>query len=109
MTDTTYAAKLAAVSTIADLIALNASQTVDLPAPDDVTDPAESRAVRAMSLVSALAPYAKGCGTETDDFETAITDLVGDLRHLADALGVDFRQVIWRSSRYYREELKAAS
>ncbi|BCN86208.1 hypothetical protein [Prescottella equi] len=35
MTDTTYAAKLAAVSTIADLIALNASQAVDLPAPDD--------------------------------------------------------------------------
>ena len=42
-------------------------------------------------------------------FAAKLRQTITDLRHLADALAVGFFQVSWCSSRYYREELKAAS
>lgn len=105
MTIATYGPALKGVRTIADLIALDGSLGRNLPRDPEVRDAAELLAVRAMRVVPAVVPFARGCGTETGDFETAITDLVGELRHLADHLGVDFRRVVSRSARYHREEL----
>lgn len=53
-------------------------------------DPAELLAVRAIRVVPAVVPFARGCGTATGDFEAAITDLAGELRHLADHLSLEF-------------------
>ena len=44
------------------------------------------------------------CGTATDEFEVQIADLVGDLHHLADALGVMWPSVLARAEDYHREE-----
>lgn len=102
----TYAAQLAQIRMLPDVVAY-AARCEDLPRPDmDVTDPAESSAVRALSVVSALAPYAEG---SADDFETAISDLVADVRHLAKHRGVDWAAVDRNSEARYLEELPDAS
>lgn len=101
---TTYAAKLEHVRSVADLIGLDDAQRDALPGWDESADPAESCAVRAMRAVSAVAPYAKGCGSVVDDLESVLCDLVGDLRHLADHLGIAWADVERRSGRYHREE-----
>lgn len=105
----TYTDQLAQFRTLADLVSYVEADNDDLPRPEvDVTDPAESRAVRALSVVPALVPYVEG-GEPGDDFESAISDLVGDLRHLADHLGVEWEAVTARSAKYHAEESTLAS
>lgn len=101
----TFAAQIAEIRTAAQLVAYVNADSDDLPRPEvDVTDPIESRAVRALSVVPALIPYVEEAESD-GNFESAISDLVGDLRHLADHLGVDWDAVDRRAAKYYREEL----
>lgn len=58
--------------------------------------------MRALSVVPALIPYVEEAEPD-DNFEAVVSDLVGDLRHLADHLGVDWDAVDRRASKYYRE------
>ncbi|WP_064257590.1 hypothetical protein [Rhodococcus sp. HS-D2] len=66
---------------------------------------AESAAWRAMSALPALLPYIDG---ECDDFESALADLLADLRHLADLLGVDWGEAEYRGQGYHGEEAVAS-
>ncbi|WP_404316299.1 hypothetical protein [Prescottella equi] len=106
MTIATYGPALERTRTIPALTALNASLGRNLPRDAEVRDRAELLAVRAMRVIPTVLPFTRGCAS--DDFETALTDLVGDLRHLADHLGVDFRRVVSRSARAHREEVAGA-
>ncbi|MBP1054027.1 hypothetical protein J6397_28105 [Rhodococcus qingshengii] len=100
---TSYTAKLAAITTVSALLAYDALGE-DLPRPEvDVTGHAESAAVRALSVVSAVAPYAEAADDDAD-FETPISDLVANLRHLAAALGVDWDAVNRHAAGHYAEE-----
>jgi hypothetical protein len=40
-----------------------------------------------------------------EDLETQLSDLLGDLQHLADALGVDWDEAVRRGNRFYGEEI----
>lgn len=42
--------------------------------------------------------------TDQTDLETTMSDLVGDLRHLADAEGIDFLQLLLRADSMYQQE-----
>lgn len=54
-----------------------------------------------------LKAYAQRTGTATqEELATVITDLLGDLRHLCDATGVDFEEVSEAAERMYRDELE---
>jgi len=44
-------------------------------------------------------------GARVDD-ETALADIVGDLRHVADKLGADWDEVLRRAEDYYGEETR---
>ena len=77
---------------------IDAATCADLPdkADGDFTDgstPAEIAADnlrRATSAATAVKAYATATGSIQDTPRSMIGDLVGDLRHLCDALGLDF-------------------
>lgn len=46
-----------------------------------------------------------GGSSLTEDAATAATDLLSDLRHLFDALGVDWEQAVASAEGYYRDEI----
>jgi hypothetical protein len=48
---------------------------------------------------------APGNGSLTEEVETAATDLLSDLRHLFDALGVDWEAAVSSSDDHYRGEI----
>ena len=57
----TFAAQIAEIRTAAQLVAYVNADSDDLPRPEvDVTDPIESRAVRALSVVSAPHSVCRG-------------------------------------------------
>jgi hypothetical protein len=39
------------------------------------------------------------------DYETALADIAGDLRHVADKLGCDWDEILRRADNYYNEEI----
>ncbi|MBM4569165.1 hypothetical protein GS489_01260 [Rhodococcus hoagii] len=96
-------AALRAVRTTADLAALHTARAPQNGDHALADSPAEEMAVRALVGASALLPYMTEGGA-SDDFESAFADLVGDLRHLAAALDVDWEAVDRRSAYYQREE-----
>ncbi|MFZ2175682.1 MAG: hypothetical protein WAW17_16920 [Rhodococcus sp. (in: high G+C Gram-positive bacteria)] len=98
------AAALGKVENIDDLAALCSGRGA-APTADSVPDPAESNALRGLLAGAGLVPYVQRCGTAGDEFEVQIADLIGDLHHLADAVGVDWDCVTSRASSYHGEEL----
>ncbi|MET4614078.1 hypothetical protein ABIC28_005091 [Rhodococcus sp. PvR044] len=104
MTNTnTYTAALAALRTTTDLTAYD-DEGFALPTPETGSlDAAESRAVRALRAVSGVAAYVED-GEPADDVTTPFVDLISDTRHLADHLGVDWREVERRAERNYLDE-----
>lgn len=89
---------------------IEAALVAELPDPDrtttldDIDDLAERNARRAMFAVAALKGYVAVTGA-VEAPDTSIADLLGDLRHLCDALGLDFGQLSDRGYSYYSEEL----
>lgn len=98
---TATAVALSEIATIGELAALC---SVSAPSADSVAEPVESNALRGLLAGAGLVPYVARCGTATDEFESQIADLVGDLHHLADALGVMWSSVLDRAEDYHREE-----
>ncbi len=98
---TATAVALSEIATIDELAALC---SVNAPSADSVAEPVESNALRGLLAGAGLVPYVARCGTATDEFEVQIADLVGDLHHLADALGVMWPSVLARAEDYHREE-----
>ncbi|MFC4004409.1 hypothetical protein ACFS2C_19455 [Prauserella oleivorans] len=59
---------------------------------------------KAGSAGAALVEYSKAVRGESEDFQTLIADLIGDLHHLADGLGVDIDAAIESGRGYYLTE-----
>ncbi len=47
--------------------------------------------------------------TIDEDLQTSFTDMLGDLRHLCDAVGVDWDRAVERSGRDHFSEVRGAS
>ncbi|UUG69778.1 MazG-like nucleotide pyrophosphohydrolase [Mycobacterium phage OmniCritical] len=96
--ETTYRAARLDAETIDDLAALPSSSiTYD--------DPQADNGARAGFAAEALVAYVRRVG-DPGELETAVTDLLGDLRHLCDALGFDFGDVAEVSFCHYDAEIR---
>jgi hypothetical protein len=60
---------------------------------------------RAGFVISALRAYSQKTGMSGEDFETTISDMLGDMRHLCDALDVDFDAASERGGGHYEAEV----
>lgn len=54
---------------------------------------------------TALSAWVNECGDQGDE-ETNLADLITDLRHLSDAQGVDWHEILERSHRHYQGEVQ---
>ncbi|WP_143261926.1 hypothetical protein [Allokutzneria sp. NRRL B-24872] len=61
---------------------------------------------RAGFAATALAAYAVVTGTHQEKFATITGDLLGDLRHLADTVGVDLDRAYLNGEAHYRDEIR---
>ncbi|MEY8018775.1 hypothetical protein [Mycobacterium servetii] len=63
--------------------------------------------IRAGWAARALIAYASHLGGQSlvDELETVTGDLLGDLLHLFDALGLDWEEIRERGERFHREEV----
>lgn len=73
-----------------------------------LTDVAHDNLRRAGFAANAVLAYVAqtfpgGCG---EDFETVIGDLLGDLMHLCDAVGVSFDALVEQGHSHYQPELR---
>jgi hypothetical protein len=67
-------------------------------------DPQADNNARASFAAHALHAYSQVC-IGSGEFEEALTDLLGDLRHLADALGLDYGDADYRAHAHYVAEI----
>jgi hypothetical protein len=65
------------------------------PDPDGLNDD------RAQWAKEALGSFSKGAGSEED---TAVSDLLTDLRHYCDRHGLDWEEQLFRANNHYAEE-----
>ena len=70
---------------------------------DPAGDPQADNNIRAAWGALALDAYTNIVGR--DDLDTSVADLLANLRHLCDALGVDFDIANHRAERYYDDEI----
>lgn len=61
--------------------------------------------LRGLFAAVALKAYAARTGVGGEDFSVSLSDMLGDLRHLCDALGLDFDEQLRRGTWHYTEEL----
>lgn len=75
----------------------------------EIEDPAEANAVRALNVVGVLADYMRLVGDAGEDLKIGVVDLLVDLlvdlHHLTDAVGVDWDEVLGDSDRHYRADV----
>lgn len=102
-----YHARSMAVASAQELAELVAHQPRQTTLVDEGMDPQRDNNVRAGWAAQALVAYAQHAGnsTLTDEVETAATDLLSDLRHLFDALGIGWGEALAAADRYYRAEI----
>lgn len=74
----------------------------DKPDPDDPDGPKNGR--RADWAETAVDAFLSATGEAGGDYEDAIADLMGDLLHLADKIGLDGEVLLDRAGRNWREE-----
>lgn len=67
-------------------------------------DPQRDNNARASFAVAALVAY-RNVVRGDEDIETVLSDLLGDLRHLADVVGVDFDEANDRGRYHYDAEV----
>ena len=87
----------------------------DLPIPvkshASYVDFEADNSLRASWAAAALKPYAEfvlgwQSGAINEDPSTAMQDLLADLRHLADAMGIDFEDVYANAAAHYHLDLE---
>lgn len=100
---TSYTAKLAAITTVSALLAYDALGE-DLPRPEVRRDRPRRIGRRARSERRFRRRPVRRAADDDADFETPISDLVANLRHLAAALGVDWDAVNRHAAGHYAEE-----
>jgi hypothetical protein len=102
-----YHANRLPVTTAQELADLIAEQPKQTTLTGEGTDPQRDNDICAGWAGRALVAYAQhlGGGSLTGEVETAATDLVSDLRHLFDALGIDWEAAVSSSDGHYRGEI----
>ena len=102
-----YHATRLAVSTAQELAELISDQPKQTTLTREGTDPQRDNDIRAGWAARALVAYAQHLGNAslTEKVETAATDLLSDLRHLFDAIGIDWEAAVSSSDGHYRGEI----
>lgn len=104
----TFLRDLRAVRTTTDLVALCATMAAQNGDPANAPTQSEEAAARALAAAPALVAYAGESYEDIDaavnDVESFFADVMTDLKHLADAFGVDWDAVSSRSDGYHRTE-----
>lgn len=72
----------------------------------DVADDRHDNGRRAGFAATTLLAFARHTGLLDQDTDTSIVDLLGDLRHLCDALHLDFHKLDRTGERHYTAELR---
>src|SRR5215831_915563 len=74
-----------------------------------IGDPDRQNVARASNAYRAITAFRHAAGLNAaDGIESAISDLVFSLAHLADREGCDFGLALWRSKRHYERTTAAA-
>ena len=102
-----YHASRLPVATAEELADLIADQPRRSLLAGDGGDLRRDNSIRARRAARALVAYAQHLGgaTLTEEVEVAAGDLLGDLRHLFDALGVEWDAAVASSEVHYRAEI----
>ncbi|RZL80104.1 MAG: hypothetical protein EOP32_17695 [Rhodococcus sp. (in: high G+C Gram-positive bacteria)] len=71
----------------------------------EIAEPAEVNAVRALNVAGPFADYMRLVGDSDEDLHVGMYDLLADLRHLSDAVGVEWHDVDETAHQRYQEEV----
>ncbi|WP_082993074.1 hypothetical protein [Mycobacterium sp. 1245111.1] len=74
----------------------------------DIQRDNDIRAARGAQALMAYGAYLNDA-TVNEDLQSSVSDLLGDLRHLCDAVGVDWDRAVERSGRDHFSEVRGAS
>lgn len=89
---------------------VTAESVADLPTRGSseltYTDHVKDNAIRASYGSEAVRAYGATTHMLDEEPETAISDLVGDLRHLCDSLGLDFDELADNGTSHYEAEIR---
>lgn len=102
-----YRATRLPVSTAQELADLFTEQKPEIEFPGGTYDPQRDNDIRANRGALALVSYTQRVagGSLTDEAASAVSDLLSDLRHLCDGLGVDWEAAVASSDTNYRDEI----
>lgn len=76
-----------------------------MPVGECSEDPKADNSARAARAAALLVTYAQKSYGGDEEAETALNDVLCDLRHLADAIGADFEDQLRKSERNYEAEV----
>ncbi|WP_072814635.1 hypothetical protein [Rhodococcus zopfii] len=93
---------LRAATTTADLIEAAALRD-RTPNTYEITESTEANAVRGLNAARLLAEYMRSVGD--DELQTGLTDLLGDLHHLSDAIGTDWDAAVDAAATHHQAEV----
>jgi len=102
-----FCARRLEVSTAQELVELVSGQARESLLDSDGLDPMRDNGVRAGWAARGLVAYAVHLGgaTLTEEISVAAGDLLADLRHLFDALGLDWDAALASADMHYRAEI----
>ncbi|MBE5477993.1 hypothetical protein E3G68_005347 [Mycobacteroides abscessus] len=103
-----YTAQRMEVGDVAELARLFEGKPKEsLAATHEGVDLQRDNNIRAGWAARALIAYANHLGDQSlvEELETVTGDLLGDLLHLFDALGLDWEEIRERGERFHREEV----
>lgn len=102
-----YRAARLPVSTVQELADLLSEQEPEIDFPNGPYDAQRDNDIRANRGAIALVAYAQRVsgGSLTDEAASTVSDLLSDLRHLCDGLGIDWEAAVASSDINYRDEI----
>lgn len=92
-------------------VEVEATRDLPKPLPDEHIsslggDEQEDNNLRAKFAAKAVYHYARRTGTLDEEPALSISDMLGDLRHLCDALDLDFDELVERGAFHYSAEIR---
>lgn len=94
---------LGTVQNIEDLVRVHTQHGVVTADSDAYV--VEPNAMLALNVAELVPIYARRCGTTNDEIASVLSDLVSDLRHLADAIGIEWDELDERAADHYAAEV----
>ncbi|AIG78441.1 Hypothetical protein AJAP_28010 [Amycolatopsis japonica] len=81
---------------------------IDTSLSVDYRDPVADNVARAGYAWVGVSEYANNKGMHEESAATAVSDLLADVRHLCDRLGLSFDELSQRGEMHYTEEIHGA-